>query len=139
MEKDKINSLIVDMALKSLEDMNPMWHNIHELVHIGGGTCRDAHIARVVAIETLHRAMTKRQSPEAMKEVEPLVEAATAKLEKILSEIEAENQGLDGSGPMDTLIRRIVSKVFGIPEDDIEIVEDGTINQNVDPTNRTRH
>lgn len=74
--------LIRDMALKAIEDTMPVFERNHELIHIGGGSCREASIARLVAVCAMHELITEK-IPE---DVAAIAKPIQAELVKFISD-----------------------------------------------------
>lgn len=141
----KLEGVIIDLALKGVEDLEKMWEKQHELVHVAGGSCQDATITRIVSTFITYEAIKKRLPQGGLEQLQPLIDKASAKLEGILAEKEAEALTAIGGDKeeLDELVKTLVSKLLGIPIDEIEIeIEDsGVINELPTPTRKgpTRH
>ena len=138
-----LEGVIIDLALKGVEDVDRVWADQHELVHAAGGNCQDAVITRIVSAFITYEAIKKRLPQGGLEQIQPLIDKAYTKLESILSEKEAEAAAAiaEDKEHIDELVKSFVSKLLGIPIDEIEVEESGTINELPTPTRKepTRH
>jgi hypothetical protein len=115
----KNKNLIIDIALKSIEDMNPIFDRNHSIIHAGGGNCMDAAMSKVVAMEIAHRAMIKRVPADVMLKLEPVIEEANDKLETSIEQLKEEIRETHSTLEKE-FIKMLLKEVFEVEVEDGE-------------------